>query len=301
MNEPHYQRDGVTLYLGDACDVLSTLPTQSAQTCVTSPPYWNLRDYGHEGQIGRESTVDEYVSNIVDVMRGVRRVLRGDGTLWLNLGDTYGKNKQLTGVPWLVAFALQRDGWILRRDVIWHKPNPLPENVKDRPTGSHEYVFLLSKSTQYRYDADAIAEPAQHRGYPTWETRKSGGEPIRRGDPGESGHVTRHAGLGGNGKTRNKRTVWTIAPKPYKDAHFATFPPALVEPCILAGSREGDTVLDPFAGSGTTGAVAAQFGRGAVLIDINDQYAPLIVERVDKALDDRANAARQNALEMVAD
>lgn len=315
------------IYTGDCRDVLATLPAASVQTCVTSPPYFGLRDYGVDGQIGLESTVDEYVSNLVDVFREVRRVLKDDGTLWLNLGDSYaaarggthqpaetlagGKNgrtddggrvnrsrhdgynptrnaaaiglkhKDLIGIPWRVALALQADGWYLRQDIIWSKPNPMPESVKDRCTKSHEYIFMLSKSPRYYYDAAAIAEPTVTT---TVSKFTDGGRDKQRG------HGRRHAGFNGryadkvaeNGppQTRNRRSVWTIATKPFKGAHFATFPPDLIEPCILAGSREGDTVLDPFGGSGTTGLVSDRLGRAYILIELNPEYAAMGEDRI---------------------
>lgn len=247
--------------------------------CVTSPPYWGLRDYGHPDQLGQEPTVQEYVSNLVAVFREVWRVLRYDGTLWLNLGDTYGKGKQLTGVPWLVAFALQRDGWVLRRDIIWHKTRMMPENVKDRPAGSHEYVFMLSKATRYHYDGDAIREPYKsepdHYSRSAKQYRESGKHLATQHD----GDHTRFSG-GQHPLGRNKRSVWSIATSPYKGAHFATFPPKLIEPCILAGSREGDTVLDPFGGSGTTGLVANRLGRDSILIELNPEYAEMARRRI---------------------
>ncbi len=258
--------DWVTLYNGDALETLGELPDESVQCCVTRPPYWGLRDYGQDGQLGLEPTPDEYVERMVGIFREVRRVLRADGTLWLNLGDSYAmsglpggnpsrhggelrsqaapravppnlKPKDLVGIPWRVAFALQADGWYLRSDIIWSKPNPMPESVTDRPTKAHEYVFLLSKSARYFYDADAIAEPVSEdmaerarRGH----TRGNGRRDMSRNDA-----VSLVAGpiLGG---TRNKRTVWTITTKPYAEAHFATFPPELPTLCIKAGtSREG--------------------------------------------------------------
>jgi DNA modification methylase len=232
-------------------------------------------------QIGLESTVEDYVAALVAVFREVCRVLRDDGTVWIVIGDSYGARKQLIGIPWRVAFALQDDGWYLRSDVIWAKPNPMPESVTDRPTKAHEYIFLLSKSPRYFYDAKAIAEPAtERRKYPTWEERKADGDPIRRGDPSVSGHVTKWAGLGGDGTSRNARSVWTISTQGFRGAHFATFSPEIPRRCILAGSAEGDTVLDPFAGSGTTLQVAVHNGRRAIGIEINPAYADLIHQRL---------------------
>jgi DNA modification methylase len=381
----HYDRDGIQLWHGDALATLRELPDQAANMCVTSPPYWGLRDYGtaawdggsyecescgivkpigeltagcpncgqtmtpyecdHAGepfrtranvngntgtgtdgknaegrqfyrdvcgrcgarridrQLGLEATPDEYVAAMVAVFREVRRVLRDDGTLWLNIGDTYSSggrgeydakvsstgidhrtpgprpnaglpDKNLVGIPWRLAFALQADGWYLRSDIIWHKPNPMPESVTDRPTKSHEYLFLLAKRERYYYDADAIREAAEYgrgdwkNGRATWDAL--GAERVL----GTNGHT----GEGG----RNKRDVWTIATAPYPDAHFATFPPDLVRPCILAGAPDGGVVLDPFAGSGTVLQVAKEFGRGAIGIELNAEYLAMITARVDR-------------------
>lgn len=276
-----------------------------AQTCVTSPPYFGLRDYGHAGQIGLEQTPDEYIAAMVEVFRCVRDVLADDGTLWLNIGDSYQttsgggqqvaqtntgaglatkratskqtglKGKDLIGIPWMLAFALRADGWFLRQDIIWHKPNPMPESVRDRCTKAHEYVFLLSKSERYFYDAQAVVEPADPANH-----RDSRG--IRRTAPGSTDHTGFKNGR--HYETRNKRSVWTVATRPYKGAHFATFPPALIEPCILAGSRPGDIVLDPFMGSGTTAAVALQHGRQYLGCELNPAYQPLQEARIANAV-----------------
>ncbi len=295
----------VSILVGDCVEQMKLLPDASAQTCVTSPPYFGLRDYGVDGQIGLEPTPDEFVASLVTVFRGVRRVLRDDGTLWLNLGDSYArtggtdrkvpetarvgstrntmtqmgdrtskapsglKDKDLIGVPWRVAFALQADGWYLRQDIIWHKPNPMPESVRDRCTKAHEYIFLLSKSPRYYFDSEAIKEPASA------PPKKCGPKnDASRNDSGRTGIVR------GDGETRNRRSVWTVSTKPFGEAHFATFPPALIEPCILAGSRLGDTVLDPFGGAGTTGLVAQQHGRNAALTEINPEYAEIARRRI---------------------
>jgi DNA modification methylase len=298
--------------MGDCRAVLKTLPDKSVHCCITSPPYFGLRDYGVDGQIGLEQTPEEYVNELVSVFREVRRVLRDDGTLWLNLGDSYAgnrkagnklfgnpvfnenrpsreetktpektiqcglKNKDLIGIPWKVAFALQKDGWILRSDIIWAKNNPMPESVTDRPTKAHEYIFLLAKSQKYYFDNESIKEDGA-------EPRKSG-KMIERGPKEERGaawHYRQGAtGFGTNGK-RNKRSVWNINTKPYKGAHFATFPPELIEPCILAGCPENGTVLDPFGGSGTVCQVCNQFGRDAILIELNPEYKHLIEERIN--------------------
>jgi len=302
-------RDGVTIHNGDCLEVLRTLPDESVQCCVTSPPYWGLRDYGHDGQIGLESTPEAYVGRMVEVFREVRRVLREDGTLWLNLGDSYANNspvrgkseeafsatwdssfnegrrkvsdtglkmKDLVGIPWRVAFALQADGWYLRQDIIWHKPNPMPESVTDRCTKAHEYVFLMAKSQRYYYDAEAIAEDAKPGTHIT--TQKSFGgqaagagvEPSGNQIPGKEWSW---------GETRNRRSVWTVCTKPYSGAHFAVMPPDLVKPCILAGCPEGGVVLDPFMGSGTVAAVAQDAGRRAIGIELNPEYCKLIAKR----------------------
>jgi DNA modification methylase len=284
---------------GDALEVLRSLPAGIAQTCVTSPPYWGLRDYGAEGQLGLEATPEEYVSRMVEVFREVRRVLRDDGTLWLNLGDSYAttshatfarpggglvvnrganrtgtpvppglKPKDLVGIPWRVAFALQADDWYLRSDIIWAKPNPMPESVTDRPTKAHEYLFLLAKSERYFYDVEAIAELATGR------------------EPGNVSHKHTSAYVAGDEfsrtkgglleigahESRNRRSVWSIATEPFPEAHFAVMPQALVEPCILAGSGPGNLVLDPFAGSGTVGVVALRHGRRFLGIELNQEY-----------------------------
>lgn len=304
----------VTLLQGNSVDVLRTLEAESVQTCVTSPPYYGLRDYGVAGQIGLEETPEEYVEKLVDVFREVRRVLKNDGTLWLNLGDSYcntngyaraddkwqrnGRNdapandrnlsvlhgagyktKDLLGIPWMVAFALRADGWYLRSDIIWHKPNPMPESVTDRPTKAHEHIFLLTKSARYYYDAEAVKEPSETPP----GVRKAYRVDKSRIDHGYDGHRTR-MGLSRDGIEdtgfRNRRSVWTVATKPYPGAHFATYPPELIEPCILAGSRPDDTVLDPFNGSGTTGQVATGHGRSYIGVDLNREYLELAKQRI---------------------
>ena len=311
----------------DVMDGLAQLADESVHCVVTSPPYWGLRDYGVEGQIGLEDTPEAYVAKMVEVFREVRRVLRPDGTCWLNLGDSYAssppgnktkgvsakstlhgvnsdqyrdtlsksvqtkrntivgglKPKDLIGIPWRVAFALQADGWWLRSDIIWSKPNPMPESVTDRPTKAHEYVFLLTKSPRYFYDAEAIREPlkegADHdrpRAYVDGErgvSSKGNTLPTTEG---------RLKPMQSNPSGRNKRTVWTIATAPYSEAHFATFPPELPELCIKAGCPKGGTVLDPFGGAGTTGLVADRLQRNAILIELNPEYATMSEARVDK-------------------
>lgn len=373
--------------VGDCLDVLPTLEAGGVQCCVTSPPYWGLRDYGTatwkggntdcdhlapkaggtgaasaiqvkvkridfesggqfrnvckkcgalriDSQLGREATPEAYVAKLVAVFREVKRVLRDDGTLWLNLGDSYAANrsyqvpdskwtdvgnskpstvplglkpKDLVGIPWRVAFALQADGWYLRQDIIWSKPNPMPESVRDRCTKSHEYIFMLTKNERYYYDADAIAEPLAdstlndarmtlegyetgrpERGYPGGASHGSGMLMPRR--KAISGTYSEDAGRNDGNRhpsggyitgteKRNKRSVWTVTTKPFNGAHFATFPPGLIEPCILAGSKPGDLVLDPFGGSGTTGEVAEKLGRRWLLIELNPEYEKLSRER----------------------
>jgi DNA modification methylase len=277
----------------------------------------DLQQYFVRAEIGLEQTPDEYVANMVEVFRAVRDVLADDGTLWLNIGDTYAtqggahggrsdnrrgvgakrahdngcgdqrarrapdglKPKDLIGIPWMLAFALRADGWYLRQDIIWHKPNPMPESVRDRCTKAHEYLFLLSKSPLYYFDSDAIREPYANGG--EWIGRDANAARVKSG--GNVDRVDRGArATTGHPAGRNRRTVWTVTPKPFKGAHFATFPPALVEPCILAGSRPGDIVLDPFMGSGTTAAVALQHGRRAIGCELNPAYIQLIHERVGK-------------------
>ncbi len=344
----------LTVHVGDALTVLRTLPSASVQCCVTSPPYYGLRNYDCAGQMGSEATPEAFVEALVAVFREVRRVLMADGTCWINLGDSYAndakwggrtggkhvkalhgsavgrdkrctglKPKDLIGIPWLTAFALRADGWYLRQDIIWHKPNPMPESVTDRCTKAHEYLFLLSKSERYYYDAEAIKEQTS----PNTNPRKAGnGYKTPDGwdtSTGEGGHGSFHkngrgkgaikelvegqanirkardasrkhgeAGLIKNNESfdaamaimpemRNKRSVWTVPTFGFAEAHFATYPPDLIRPCILAGTRQGDTVLDPFGGSGTTGMVALELGRRAVLIELNAEYAKIIARRTD--------------------
>ena len=298
------------ILIGDVREVLPGLGSGSVDCCVTSPPYFGLRDYGHGGQIGLEETPDRFVETLVGVFREVKRVLRDDGVLWLNLGDSYvakpnsgtgwesstltkpdgrprraqlaqkasmkkhrdfgdlpGKN--LIGIPWRVAFALQADGWVLRQDIIWSKPNPLPESVRDRCTKAHEYIFLLSKGPRYFYDADAIRDQPSGRtdAMGIFNTAKDGARGKRKVDLDAI-------------KGCNKRSVWTVSTKPYSEAHFATFPPELIEPCILAGCPEGGVVLDPFAGSGTVGQVCEWNRRNSVLVELNPEYGKLIEKRI---------------------
>jgi DNA modification methylase len=338
------------LYQGDALETLKQMEDESINCCVTSPPYWGLRDYGCDGQMGLEYSPDEYVSKMVEVFREVKRVLRKDGTLWLNMGDCYAskppgcdgvsyssglhgaqgdtkyretlaksvgtkrntvvgnlKPKDLVGIPWRLAFALQADVWWLRSDIIWSKPNPMPESVTDRPTRAHEYIFLLSKSPKYYYDYEAIKEPAAHSSIKRWaqdienqrgSERANGGTktngPMKAvGGPKKDkqrGHSRRHAGFNERwdhmtkaeqaAMGRNKRSVWEVATQPFSEDHFATFPPKLIVPCLLAGCPEGGTVLDPFSGAGTTLFVAEQLGRNSIGIELNQEYCEIIRRRM---------------------
>lgn len=305
---------------GDALEGLKKLPDNCCSTCVTSPPYFGLRNYDMPGQIGLEETPDEYVEKIVEVFREVRRVLKDDGTLWLNIGDSYAtrsgpqpprntrnrcghtakhvptgyKYKDLIGIPWLLAFALRADGWYLRADIIWHKPNAMPESCKDRPTRAHEYVFLFSKSGRYYYDAEAVKEPAV--GFPGSQNPNArrrgntrtfrGGNAYTHDQAKENGADIKrqsHGLVPNESGKRNRRSVWTVATRPYRGAHFATFPEELARPCILAGSRPNGTVLDPFMGSGTTGAVAVKEGRDFIGIEINPEYIEMSKQRIRSA------------------
>ena len=316
---------------GDCRDTMRKWASEGVkvQTCVTSPPYFGLRDYGHDGQIGLEQTPEQYIAAMVEVFQCVKDVLADDGTLWLNIGDSYAaqrggthmpaqtvaggvggkgddkafrgmgdekrgaahrnasaiglKHKDLIGIPWMLAFALRADGWYLRQDIIWHKPNPMPESVRDRCTKAHEYIFLLSKSDRYFFDNEAMREKAvtnlpivdkSSRSRHRLESTASGRE-------GKDGYGSIGAVAPG---MRNRRSVWTVATRPYKGAHFATFPTALIEPCILAGSRPNDIVLDPFMGSGTTAQVAIQHGRQYLGCELNPEYSALQQERIAKAM-----------------
>jgi DNA modification methylase len=266
----------VSVITGDCREILTSLPDESVNCCVTSPPYYGLRSYlpkdhpDKDKEIGVENSADIYVSDLASIFREVKRVLRKDGTCWINLGDSYA-NKSLLGIPWSVALALRADGWYIRSDIIWHKPNPMPENISDRPTKSHEYLFFLTKSPRYYYDSAAVREPAV--------------EPDRQRNDrigGATGHLVRHSlgGIMGASETRNRRSVWTINLEPFRGAHFSTFPSRLVKQCIKTGSPEGGTVLDPFGGSGTVGLVAATLGRNAVLIELHPSYSTMIKYRL---------------------
>ncbi len=302
----------IRLINADVMDGLRQIEDESIHCVVTSPPYWGLRDYGINGQIGLEPTPDEHVCKLAEVFREVWRVLRTDGTVWLNLGDSYArmqegnvaqtvmkgrvksaglKPKDLVGIPWRVAFALQAEGWYLRQDIIWSKPNPMPESVRDRCTKAHEYIFMLSKSKRYYYDIDAIKEPALY-GVPNSPNsiKSPMGQGFTRRADKQRGHSRRHAGFNERwdqmtkeeqcSGMRNKRSVWEISTKPFKEAHFATFPPDLIRPCILAGCPEGGTVLDPFGGAGTTALVSEGLGRNSILIELNEKYVEIAKRRL---------------------
>ena len=269
----------IKILQGNCLEVLKDLPEQSVNTCITSPPYWGLRKYQEEEQLGLEDTPEEYVENLVKVFREVKRVLRDDGTVWLNLGDSFSKEKQLNGIPWRVAFALQEDGWYLRQDIIWHKPNPMPESVTDRCTKAHEYIFLLNKNPNYYFDNDAIKENSLNAGKSISLGEKSFSKRQAEGmnvNPSGNAFSSSYKVL----EKRNKRSVWTVPTKPFRDAHFATFPPDLIKPCVLAGGPEGGTVLDPFGGAGTTGLVAEQNNRDSILIELNPEYAQIARDRL---------------------
>jgi DNA modification methylase len=277
-SEPSYE-----VLIGDNRQTLQNIPDGSIQSCITSPPYYGLRDYGMTGQTGNEETPQEFVQNLVQIFRQVRRVLRDDGTLWLNLGDSYVgrtnvgtlKAKELIGLPWLVALALQNDGWLLRQEIIWSKPNPMPESVKDRCTKSHEHIFLLTKSANYYFDHEAIKEPSVTKA----KLRDKHGEGYQADYP-KGDRVSKGERVWGGDK-KNKRSVWTVPTAGFAGAHFATFPPALIEPCVLAGTPLGGVILDPFGGSGTTAAVAVRNGRNAILCELNPDYAAMVRGRVD--------------------
>ena len=307
------------ILIGDARKRLAELPAGSVRTCITSPPYFGLRDYEVNGQMGLEETPDAYVAEMVLLFREVWRVLADDGTLWLNLGDSYSgsgkgpagnlgakhdernmehtkasgnvpiglKPKDLIGIPWRVAFALQADGWYLRQDIIWAKPNPMPESVTDRCTKSHEYVFLLSKSARYYYDHESVKEPIANSTVGRTKRGVSSENKNINGAPGQTKHsLAQPRDYDPDrlvAELRNKRDVWTITTKPFKGAHFAVMPEALVEPCVLAGSTEGDTVLDPFTGSGTVALVALRHGRNFVGIELNSKYGEIAKERITNA------------------
>ena len=270
----------INIISGNALDKLKEIPEQSIHTCITSPPYFNLRNYGHKDQLGLESSSEKFIQNLVNVFSQVKRVLRDDGTLWLNMGDTWDKNKQLLGIPWRTALALQQDGWVLRSDIIWNKPAVMPSSVRDRVTNCHEYIFLLSKNKKYYYDNESIKEDSTFKNS-KGEFRPNGMASIGKKNASKEGFEIR-SGLSNMKEQpkRNKRSVWTITNKPFKDAHFAVFPPDLIEPCVLAGCPEDGTILDPFAGSGTTGVVAQKHNRNAVLVELNEEYLKIARKRL---------------------
>ena len=317
------------IHCGDALEVLKTLSSESVNCCITSPPYYGLRDYGVEGQIGLDETPEHYVERLVTVFREMRRVLCDEGTFWLNIGDSYagscggqnrgsGKQRQITtgsqahqraydglerwrpptskklegvkpkdliGIPWMLAFALRADGWYLRSEIIWHKPNPMPESVKDRPTKAHEQIFLLSKSPKYYYDYEAIKEPFStdpKENYPNRARITGRGAQPSSGAAVGNPQQDKSGGFPPNGNGRNKRSVWTMTTKPFRGAHFAVFPPELPRTCVLAGCPEGGVVLDPFSGAATTGIVAAQLGRQYVGIELNPEYIELAYRRFEE-------------------
>lgn len=325
MNQPKLNE----IYLGDAIEVMKTWPDSFIQCCVTSPPYWGLRDYRVEGQIGLERTPEEYIVKIVKTFKEVHRVLRKDGTLWINLGDCYAgsgnrsnnngsgkstlkkdgrketsrlrsntkiktkgmqlpaldhgrKPKDLIGIPWRVAFALQADGWYLRRDIIWDKKNPMPESAPDRPTGSHEYIFLMSKSQKYFYDAEAIKEPASLNTHARGNGLNPKAAMIDAGN--HHGRPKQNASFSTAVKDvvtmRNKRSVWSVTTEPFKEAHFATFPPKLIAPCVLAGAPKGGIIFDPFMGAGTSALVAARYGRDFLGIELSESSVAMAKRRV---------------------
>ncbi|KAB2840746.1 MAG: site-specific DNA-methyltransferase [Burkholderiales bacterium] len=316
-------------HFGDCRDIMRTLAAEGVrvQCCVTSPPYYSLRDYGHPGQIGLEQTPAEYVAALVEVFEGVRELLASNGVLWLNLGDSYASGgratrdtdeklsargmdtrpadgarpKNLLGIPWRVAFALQEAGWYVRQDIIWHKPNPMPESVGDRCTKAHEYLFLMSKSERYFWDATAMQErSAAANAHDHTGGFIAGQVPGARPQSGtrKSGNKERKpASVPWEGFTRNRRSVWTVSSEPYSGAHSATFPRALIEPCILAGSRPGDVVFDPFLGSGTTAQVAQELGRQWVGCEINREYEALIQARVAQLALPLCEVAREEQIE----
>ncbi|MET4560774.1 DNA modification methylase [Lysinibacillus parviboronicapiens] len=296
------------IHQGHCLEVLKTLPSESINTVVTSPPYWGLRDYGVDGQIGLENSVGEYVSALVDVFREIKRILKDDGTVWVNLGDAYAgsgkgawaekdkqkhvyvpnpkgnetkinniptglKAKDLIGLPWKVAFALQADGWYLRQDIIWHKSNPMPESVTDRPTRAHEYIFLMSKQPKYYYDHEAIKMPSKN------PVDDRGARGNKKRIPTNLINGIRNSGVY---PKANKRSVWQVPTKPFKEAHFAVYPEDLIEPCVLAGCPLDGVVLDPFFGSGTTGLVALKHGRNFIGIELNPEYIKIAERRLSK-------------------
>lgn len=281
------------IYQGDCLEIMRNWPDEFVDCIVTSPPYWGLRDYGTDEQIGLEDNITLWVNKITDVFREVKRIMKTAGTLWLNLGDCY-LEKSLAGQPWRAAFSLQNDGWYLRSDIIWHKPNPMPESVTDRPTKSHEYIFLMTKNQKYYYDADAIAEKISEESMKRYSRVEKFGEEFdrlrhkhhskvanRTPNPQAPMEVLTRAAQNVVDKgTRNKRDVWSVPVQGYKFAHFATFPEKLIEPCILAGCPEGGIVLDPFFGSGTTGVVAKRMSCNFIGCELNSEYIAIANKRL---------------------
>ncbi|MDP1560026.1 MAG: site-specific DNA-methyltransferase [Pirellulaceae bacterium] len=285
MSHPPTELTLDSILCGDSGVILQRLPAESVHTIVTSPPYFGQRDYQHDSQIGREESPEAYIQNLVAVFSEARRVLRPDGTLWLNLGDKYDRSR-LLGLPWRVALALADDGWLLRSDIVWHKPNAMPSAVKNRPTTDHEYMFLFSREPEYYYDADAIREP--HTTFSESSKMKGGRRHFgQRGGTPEQGKNGGQANLH-DGRWdqafhplgRNKRTVWSVPLGKFRDAHFAVFPPDLIRPCINAGTPEGGVVLDPFFGAGTVGVVALELRRRYVGIELNPDYVALAQRRL---------------------
>lgn len=335
------------IHSGDSLEILKSFPDESINCVITSPPYWGLRDYGMDAQLGLEKSPEEYVKNLVSIFHEIKRVLKNDGTLWLNLGDSYAgswgnysgqnrgvgrqreikngstvpnpaydgaenwrpptsgkmengiKNKDLVGIPWMVAFALRADGWYLRQDIVWSKPNPMPESVTDRCTKSHEYIFLMSKSAKYFYDAQAIAEPLAPSSVSRLAQKNLANQEGSNRVPGKKGNMKAVArampryGMSSNtpdlnqfltGTTRNKRSVWNVSTRPFKEAHFATFPEELIVPMIKAGCPIGGVVLDPFIGAGTTGLVAKKLGRKYIGIELNPAYIEIAEKRIKSIL-----------------
>jgi DNA modification methylase len=306
--------------IGNALQTLKLLPDLSVQTVVTSPPYWGLRDYGNDDQLGLERNPADFIENLCKIFDEIWRILKDDGTVWVNLGDSYAgsgkgpagnilkgsdagearhlekkhsaivpdglKPKDLVGIPWRFAFAMQKRGWYLRQDIIWHKPNPMPESVTDRCTKSHEYIFLLTKSAKYYFDNEAIKEEASSDSGFAKQRAKGVSNFAKTKEERFTNDARSGNGYGNyvDDGFRNKRSVWTITTKPYKEAHFATYPTDLIEPCILAGSKEGDIVLDPFSGSGTTGEVALKHNRNYIGLELNPQYAALSERRLNDAI-----------------
>lgn len=275
---PYFENLSMTLLHGDALNVSRELPDAAAQCIVTSPPYFNLRDYAADGQYGAEATVDDYIDHLVTLFRELRRVLTDDGTFWLNLGDGYTRDKQLMGVPWRVALALQADGWVLRNAVVWHKPNAMPEPVKDRLNCRYETVFLFAKKARYEFNLDAIREPLVYPGAADGSRVFGGKNKADKLRIGSSARRTGNTYTANSSKGKNPGDVWSISTTPFPGAHFATFPKELARRCVTAGCIEGGTVLDPFSGAGTTGLAAYESGRKYIGIDLSREYLDLSLQ-----------------------